>query len=154
MSKPNDYDLFNNPMVDMAKKALSAEQQEEYKAMGQYMYNAANYTEAEHGPKVQKASDNELFAYASQALRSGLNPNDLSGKELSVLHSKLGDEWYNQFGFKADEVPALSVQVVPKINVENRTNSVVQQSTASSLTTSLIRSSTPRTSRSSRKERK
>lgn len=91
-------DLFDNPMVDMAKKALTPEQIEEYKRIGEYMYQTDYSRITEFGSKAPQATDDELFVYASQALRSGLETSDLSDKEIAILSKRLGEKWYETFG--------------------------------------------------------
>jgi len=96
-------DLFDNPMVDMAKKALTPEQIEEYKKIGEYMYQTDYSKITEFGSKAPEATEDELFVYASQALRSGLDTSDLSGKEISILSKRLGEKWYETFGVDKPE---------------------------------------------------
>jgi len=105
-------DLFNNPMVDSAKRALTAEQKDEYKRIGEYMYNNQNYNTVETGQKVKQAESEELVFYACQALKSRGDPQDLSKPELEALVQFYGNKWYEKFGFSEDEVPKLNTQLV------------------------------------------
>ena len=105
-------DLFNNPMVESARKAMSPEQQEEYKRIGEYMYNNDVYKVNEIGSKVKEAGNADLILYATEALKSGGNPNDLSGAELRALIDIYGDRWYEKFGFEESEVPKPVIQLV------------------------------------------
>lgn len=98
-------DLFNNPMVDSAKRALNDEQKEEYKRIGNYMYNNQNYNTIETGSQVKVADSTELLFYASQALKSGGDPYDLTQPELQALSQFYGNKWYEKFGFTQEEVP-------------------------------------------------
>ena len=105
-------ELFNNPMVESARKAMSPEQQEEYKRIGEYMYNNDVYKVNEIGSKVKEAGNADLILYATEALKSGGNPNDLSGAELRALIDIYGDRWYEKFGFEESEVPKPVIQLV------------------------------------------
>lgn len=112
MEQKNNNDLFNNPMVDAARKAMTPEQIEEYKKVGEYMYNSVDYRIKEIGSKVKSADKNDLVEYASQALNSGLDPHDLSSEELRALIEEFGEDWYTHFDYKKEEVPQPTVQLV------------------------------------------
>jgi hypothetical protein len=112
-------DLFNNPMVEAAKKAMSPEQIEEYKRIGEYMYKNDVYRVMEVGSKVKQPEKSELIMYATQALNSGGSPNDLSNEELVALIDVYGDKWYERFGFEESEVPKPSIQLVSKEDAYN-----------------------------------
>lgn len=103
--KPTQNDLFTNPMVESARRALSPEQLEEYKRMGEYMYNSVDYKMAACGSQVKESKDEDLILYATEALKSGADPNDLSENELQALCKIYGDQWYEKFGFEENEVP-------------------------------------------------
>jgi hypothetical protein len=98
-------DLFNNPMVTSARKAMTPEQIENYKKIGEYMYNNPSFKFAEQGTNVKKADSKDFLEYAVHALRSGGDPNDLSQEEIRELVSAYGEKWYENFGFLESEVP-------------------------------------------------
>jgi hypothetical protein len=110
--KPQEIDLFNNPMVDAARKAMTPEQVEEYKRVGEYMYNSVNYQIAETGSKVKPPTEENLIVYAVEGLKAGLDPMDLSDEELRALIQVYGEEWYEKFDYTRDEVPKPAVQLV------------------------------------------
>ncbi len=105
-------DLFNNPMVEAAKKSMTPEQLEEYKRVGEYMYNNDVYKVSEIGSKVKQPENSDLILYATQSLKSGGSPHDLSGSELRALIDVYGDNWYERFGFTQSEVPKPAIQLV------------------------------------------
>lgn len=105
-------DLFNNPMVEAARKMMTPEQLEEYKRVGEYMYNNDVYKVSEIGSKVKESDNSDLILYATQALKSGGSPYDLSGAELRALIDVYGENWYERFGFEENEVPKPAVQLV------------------------------------------
>lgn len=112
MDEKKEIDLFNNPMVDAARKAMTPEQVEDYKKIGEYMYNSVNYQIAETGSKVKAPTEENLILYASEGLKAGLDPMDLSDEELRALIQVYGEQWYEKFGYKEDEVPKPAVQLV------------------------------------------
>ena len=105
-------DLFNNPMVEAARKAMTPEQIEEYKRIGEYMYNNEVYKISEVGSKIKQPEKEDLILYATEALKSGGNPHDLSQQELRALIDIYGERWYERFGFEESEVPKPAIQLV------------------------------------------
>jgi len=93
--------LFNNPMIDAAKNALTIEQQQEYAKMGEYMFNLVK----DEIPQNEETEKRNTILHAREALKSGLHPQDLSYKEIQFLYEVYGDEWYKEFGYKTKEVP-------------------------------------------------
>lgn len=107
-----DYDLFNNPMVEAARKGMTPEQIEEYKKIGEYMYTEVDYKIREVGSQVKPPTETNLVDYAVDGLKAGLDPMDLSQEEVGALVNKYGDKWYEQFDFEEDEVPKPFTQLV------------------------------------------
>lgn len=99
-------------MIDAARKAMTPEQIEEYKKVGEYMYNSVNYRISEIGSQVKESSEEDLILYATEGLNSGLDPYDLSQEELRALINVYGEEWYNMFDYTSDEVPKPTIQLV------------------------------------------
>lgn len=100
MSNICNNDLFNNPMVESAKKALTPEQIEEYKKIGEYMYNNNMYNDS----NIPVNTEENILSYAIQSLRSGLKPSELSQSEKQCLISTYGDNWYEKFDFTKDDI--------------------------------------------------
>ena len=107
-----DKDLFDNPMVDAAKKAMTPEQLEEYKRIGEYMYNNDTYKIAQVGSKVSTANTEQLILYSTAALKSGADPCDLTDEELRALINTYGDRWFEKFGIEEHETRKPAVQLV------------------------------------------
>lgn len=106
-------DLFSNPMVESAKNALTDEQKQDYKKIGEYMYNNQNYNIVEQGSQIKDAQVEDILVYAITALRSGGDPHDLSQKELQELENYYGEKWYEQFNLEESEVPKLNISIKP-----------------------------------------
>lgn len=109
MSDEKKIDLFDNPMVDAAKKSMTPEQLESYKEMGKYMYST-NFQVKEAGEK-KKPDDAEIAQYALNAVRSGLEPKELTQRELQALWGICGAKWYEEFGYAKEDVPEVSVNI-------------------------------------------
>jgi hypothetical protein len=101
----NKNDLFDNPMVTSARNALTPEQIEEYKKMGEYMYNNVDYKNISIGSQVKEAKEEDLLVYAVTSLKSGCDPNDLTKHELKALNDTYGEKWYEKFDLEEHEVP-------------------------------------------------
>ena len=95
----------HNEMVDVSRYLLTPEQREEYKRMGEYMYNSTDYKTAVEGSKVRESKDEDLILYATEALKSGADPKDLTESEIQALCKVYGDKWYERFGFTAEDIP-------------------------------------------------
>lgn len=97
-------DVFNNPMIENAKKMLTPEQIEEYKKIGEYMYSNDTLKEIENKSFDKVNNDEYILRYASEALNSGLSPLDLTQTELETLKKIYGDNWYQRFGLTIEDI--------------------------------------------------
>ena len=98
MSKDNDYDLFDNPMVRAAKAAMSQEDQEKYKKIGEKMYGHLNFED----PRIKLNFDirmKKATNYIESQLRSGLHPSELSNNEVKIMEDSYGKKWFTKWGF-------------------------------------------------------
>lgn len=105
-------ELFDNPMVNSAKKAMTQEQIEEYKRIGEYMYNNKHLAQIETGQKREPPTNSELAFYAYEFVKAGGNPKDLSDVELNALSQIKGREWYKEFGFSESDIPKPMVETL------------------------------------------
>ena len=113
-------DLYNNPMIDMAKSSLTPNQMEEYKKIGEHMYNNEMYKNVELNTKTQKSTDNEIAIYASESLKSGLHPKELSEKEISCLSTFFGKQWYEKFDYTIDDIPKYFIRDGMKLSRQQK----------------------------------
>lgn len=115
-------ELNDNPMVKSARNAMTPEQIEEYKKIGEYMYNDHILSAIASGKakEIKQAGDEDLILYATEALKSGANPKDLSDKEIKTLVSVYGKNWYEKFGFQEDEVRVIVEEQITKLNRHQR----------------------------------
>jgi hypothetical protein len=91
-------DIFNNPMVESAKKQMTPQQLEEYKQIGESMYNTLDFNTNEilNNPDDPKA---DSIAYITEGIKSGLHPSFLTDEELQIMEEYYGKTWYLRFGF-------------------------------------------------------
>jgi hypothetical protein len=113
----NKTDLFNNPMIEAARSGMTPEQIEEYKKIGEYMYNSTDYKNAAEGARVRESKDEDLILYATEALKAGGDPKDLSEPEIQVLSKVYGEKWYERFGFEENEVPKVQSNIVTPADI-------------------------------------
>jgi hypothetical protein len=103
-------DLFNNPMVNNALKAMSPEQLKDYKRMGEYMYGNIDFVDNKVINGLDKSLDESAF-YIAEGLKAGLSPSDLDENEVQILTTVYGDEWYRRFGFNRNDVPEMGLSL-------------------------------------------
>ncbi len=96
--------LFSNPAIDSALKALTPEQRKEYEAIGKYMFST-DFNGA-GGKKVVNPEEEikEAVLYISNLIKSGYHPDDLSQKELMIMREVKGENWMTEFGYTKDEL--------------------------------------------------
>lgn len=94
----NSYiDLFDNPMVDAAKKNLSQEDIERFKHLGEQFYNNIDFVTGKSNDGNLPNQWNECLAYIDEALKSGLQPTDLEEDEINFIKNMHGDDWYQKW---------------------------------------------------------
>ncbi len=106
-SEISDYDLFNNPMVTAALAAMSPEDKEQYKKIGEQMYGNLNFEDARYliNPDAQIT---EALACLESQIRSGLHPSDMEDNEKAVLKDAYGDQWYEKWGFVKEDLTTIT----------------------------------------------
>lgn len=105
-------------MIEAAKKAMTPEQLEEYKKIGEYMYNSVDYkTTTSAGVQIRESKDEDLLLYATEALKAGGDPKDLTEPELQVLCKVYGETWYERFGFEPNEVPKVQSKITTPADI-------------------------------------
>jgi hypothetical protein len=124
-------DLFNNPMVSHARKAMTPEQLENYKKIGEYMYNTDVYKVGTIGSKIKDAGEIDLLMYAKEALKAGADPKDLTDAEIQALISFYGDKWYEQFGLLEEDIRKPIIQKSTKEDILNEIERKVKETNLS-----------------------
>ena len=96
-------DLFDNPMVRSALSAMTPEQIEKYKHIGEEMYGGIDF---EHSQVLSSMPPPmaEALAYVVESLKSGLHPTDLDEDEINLLKEGYGEEWYKKWGYSEGDL--------------------------------------------------
>lgn len=102
-SNVRDYDLFDNPMVTAAKEAMSPEDLERYKKIGEEMYKNVDFEQSKILNNMEPPFA-EATAYLSEQLKSGLHPSVLADNEKQILENTLGKEWYKKWGYNVEDL--------------------------------------------------
>jgi len=93
-------DLFDNPMVRSAMAALSDEQKQKYKTIGDHLYGRINFDTGQSlEPPIAEA-----VAYIETSLQSGMHPSMLEENDHALLKEQYGDEWYKQWGYVKEDL--------------------------------------------------
>ena len=99
-----DVDLFNNPFVDYAKKHMNQTQIDSFKTMGEKYFAGWDF---------DKGNPEEILDVAvaelCEAIKSGLHPTDLEFNDIEILKTKLGQSWYERFGYTEEDLKKINV---------------------------------------------
>jgi len=99
-STQDGNDLFDNPMVRSAMAALSDEQKEKYKTIGDHLYGRINFDNGQSfEPPIAEA-----VAYIETSLQSGMHPSMLEENDHALLKEQYGEEWYKQWGYVKEDL--------------------------------------------------
>jgi hypothetical protein len=102
-SKTSKNSLWDNDMVNAAKKSMSKEELLRYEKIGESMFKDIDFeTSAISNNKDPLLSD--AVAYIIEGLKSGLHPSMLDSDELNVLENYYGKEWYESWGYKKEDL--------------------------------------------------
>ena len=110
-------DLFSNPMVNNALRALSKEQLANYRKIGEEIYGNVNFEDSKILNNMPAPME-EAVAYVEEGIKSGILPRDLDENEIILLTNAFGDEWYVRYGFKKEDVPEVGLSLPLKELIE------------------------------------
>ena len=113
---PDGGDLFNNPMIAAAIAALSEEDKEKYRKIGEQIHSI-DYTS---GKANEPTAMIEGAAYLVANLRSGLHPSMMSDTEQKLMVEMHGEKWYARWGYIEEDLKNI-VTVTPKLVPEDVT---------------------------------
>ena len=101
-----DYDLFNNPMIDSARKAMKSEDLERYAKLGEALYKDIDF---ETGLIVEQYPDpmSEALAYVQESLKSGQHPSTLTDEEKDLLVKMVGETWFEEWGYTTKDLESI-----------------------------------------------
>ena len=98
---PND--LFHNQMTKVAMDALSQEDKEKYRIIGEKLYGNINFENSEILDNKEPPIE-EAVAYLESQLNSGLHPSNMEDNEKQILFNFYGDKWYEKWGYIKEDL--------------------------------------------------
>jgi hypothetical protein len=100
-NKTSDTGIWNNNMVKNAINALSQEDKERYKKIGEYLYKDVNFNTSELNDSNKNTPPylSDATAYILESIKSGLHPSMLNENEKMILNEVLGNHWYTKYGY-------------------------------------------------------
>lgn len=93
--------LWDNPMIRSAIKAMSPEELQKYKEIGESLYGNIDFEGSKVINNIPPPME-EAVAYVSESLKSGLHPSMLEENEVALLTDVYGDKWYERWGYTKD----------------------------------------------------
>lgn len=94
----DDNDLFDNPMVRAAMNAMSEEQKEKYRILGEGLYGSINFEDEQYINNMPPAMTQAIM-YIENQITSGLHPSMLESNEKELLKDAYGEKWYSKWGY-------------------------------------------------------
>ena len=94
--------LWDNPMVNAARAAMSPEQIAEYEKQGEYMFS--HNFEMTQSLTTMPESSLEALSYIRESLKSGQHPSTLEQSEKDLLLDAHGDGWLAEFGYMKEDL--------------------------------------------------
>lgn len=102
MTEINENDLFDNPMIEQARKTMSAEDKNRYKILGEEMFSINFESGLECDEKL-----NDCKIQIENSIKSGLHISYLSDEEKKFMLDYVGDKWWELYGFQANDLEIL-----------------------------------------------
>ena len=96
-TEPMD-DLFDNPMTRAALSAMSKEDIEKYKKIGEELYGKVDFTKSKNLDNTPEPIL-ESLSYIETQIQSGMHPSMLEDDEKELIKSIRGNKWYEEWGY-------------------------------------------------------
>ena len=97
--------LWNNSMITSALNAMSDEDRENYKKLGESMFADINFETASITDKNNVPLFlNDAASYICESIKSGLHPSMLTDDEKVVMENVLGKEWYKKYDYTKEDL--------------------------------------------------
>jgi hypothetical protein len=93
-------------MTKAAMAALSEEEREKYRMIGDHLYNRVDF---QSGKVLDNTPEGmaEAVAFIETQLRSGLHPSYLEQNEKALMSEIRGKEWYVEWGYTENDLTDL-----------------------------------------------
>ena len=101
-SSTGDYNLFDNPTINQAKKSLSVAEKERYEDWGHAVFDDIDYehiAQTKYPPPMLNA-----LVYIEDSINSGQHPSTLTNDEKNVLVEIRGFKWYEKWGYCEEDL--------------------------------------------------
>ena len=104
-SNEKENSLWNNSMITSALNAMSDEDRENYKKLGESMFSNINFeTESITDKNNVPLFLNDAASYICESIKSGLHPSMLTDDEKVVMENVLGKEWYKKYDYTKEDL--------------------------------------------------
>ena len=90
-------------MVRAAMAAMSEEDKEKYRIIGEQLYNGVDFEKSQISENLSPEMI-EAIAYIETQLKSGLHPSMMKEKEHRLLKEAYGDNWYTKWGYIEEDL--------------------------------------------------
>ena len=106
-SKNPGIGTFSNEKIEKMFNSLTKEQQEEFKTMGDNIFNQFDLNE--DGKMEINLSDfnkdyTEETAYIYQQIKAGIHISYLSKEEKNLMTNIFGEKWYEKWGYVKEDL--------------------------------------------------
>lgn len=107
-NKPETFvsSLFDNPLSKIAINALSEEEKQRYKQIGEELYNRVNFCDSTIISDITPAD--EACAYLIEQLKAGLHPSYMDENEQLLMADVFGKTWYVEWGYTEKDLKQLN----------------------------------------------
>jgi|32_taG_2_1085360.scaffolds.fasta_scaffold09873_2 hypothetical protein len=96
-------DLFNNPMINRAREALSDEDKQRYSELGKAMFSV-DFTSDTYDLSTSMANAVE---YIQSAIFSGQHPSTLEQHEKDIMTEIQGENWVERYGYTSEDIDSI-----------------------------------------------
>ena len=102
-----DYDLFNNPMIDSARKAMTNDDLKNYEDWGKYIHESIDFETGTVTAESYPTPMMKALVYLEDSLRSGQHPSTLTDDEKDFMLKMKGDTWFEKWGYTAKDLDGI-----------------------------------------------
>jgi hypothetical protein len=95
-------DLFEGALAKAAMAALSDEDKEKYRIVGEHLYGRLNFEDGTINNLSEEMA--EAVAYLESQLNSGLHPSMLQENEKELLEEAYGEDWYIKWNYVKEDL--------------------------------------------------
>jgi hypothetical protein len=93
----NKSTLFDNPMIESARKAMSKKDLDRYQKLGESMYKDINFETSSVNNLPQPMINAAI--YVESMIKSGMHPSLLDENDKNAMLEVYGEEWYKKYGY-------------------------------------------------------